>query len=137
PVSGDPKLGAPAVFNLAFRFHEPVLSPERAAGSGYTTAPGVGNWFEDGQAHNLAHRTTGDDYATVDFGSLARRASRFIHSPGRVQARIYGTRAPFKGGVNHAEFPEFDGPLQPYLLRVPPTYRPGRRAPLLFSLHPS
>jgi poly(3-hydroxybutyrate) depolymerase len=137
PVSGNSKLGAPAVFNLAFRFHEPVLSPKQAAGSGYKTAPGVGNWFEDGQARNLTHRTTGNDHATVDFGSLARRVSRFIHRPGRVQARIYGTHGPFRGGVNHAQFPEFDGPLQPYLLRLPPSYRPGHPAPLLFSLHPS
>ncbi len=136
PVSGNPKKAAPAVFNLAFRFHEPVLSSQQAPGSGYTTAPGVGNWFEDGQARNLAARTTGNDYATVDFGALAHRANRFVHAPGRVQARIYGSRQ-FSGGVDHATFPEFAGALQPYLIRLPPSYRPGRRAPLLFSLHPS
>lgn len=136
PVSGNPKTAAPAVFNLAFRFHEPVLSSQQAPGSGYTTAPGVGNWFEDGQARNLAARTTGDDYATVDFGALAGRATRFVHGPGRVQARIYGSRQ-FAGGVNHGAFPEFAGALQPYLIRLPPSYRPGHPAPLLFSLHPS
>jgi hypothetical protein len=136
PVSGNPNVAAPAVFNLAFRFHEPVLSSQEAPGSGYTTAPGVGNWFEDGQARNLAAHTSGDDYATVNFGALARRARKFLHRPGRVQARIYGSRQ-FAGGVDHGTFPEFAGALQPYLLRVPPSYRPGHPAPLLFSLHPS
>jgi poly(3-hydroxybutyrate) depolymerase len=136
PVSGNPKATAPSVFNLAFRFHEPVLSSQQAPGSGYTTAPGVGNWFEDGQARNLASHTSGDDYATVNFAALARGVRRFVHRPGRVQARIYGSRQ-FSGGANHAAFPEFAAALQPYLVRVPPSYRPGRPLPLLFSLHPS
>ena len=136
PVSGSPLAGAPAVFNLAFRFHEPVAMSQAAGGGPSTTAPGIGNWFEDAQARNLAARTTGADFADVDFGALARRANRFVHAPGRVQARIYGSRLPIGAGVDHAAFPEFGGALQPYLVRVPPGYS-GRAAPLLFSLHPS
>ena len=137
PVSGNPLIGAPAILNLAFRFHEPVFSSQASVGSPYTTAPGVGDWFEDDQARNLAQGTSGDDFADVDFDALAQRADRFIHAPGAVQARIYGSRFAFTGGVDHSSFPEFDGPLQPYLLRIPPGYRPGHATPLLFSLHPS
>ncbi len=137
PVSGNPVLGAAAVFNLAFRFHEPVAMSQVSGGPAYTTAPGIGNWFEDGQARNLAMRVTGDDYADVDFGALARRASGWVHAPGRVQARIYGSRLPIAPGVNHNAFPEYGGALQPYLVRVPSGYRPGHPAPVLFALHAS
>jgi hypothetical protein len=143
PVSGNPLIGAPAVFNLAFRFHEPVAMSQLGGGGGgggggpYTSAPGIGNWFEDGQARNLASRLSGDDFADVDFGALARGVSRFVHAPGSVQARIYGSRLPIAPGVDHNAFPEFGGALQPYLVRVPPGYRPGRATPVMFALHAS
>jgi Prolyl oligopeptidase family len=146
PVSGSPIVGAPAVFNLAFRFHEPVAfsqlsggtpMPQLSGGTPYTTAPGIGNWFEDGQARWLSERTTGDDYADVDFGALARGADAWVHAPGRVQARIYGSRFSIPPGVNHDAFPEFGGALQPYLVRLAPGYRPGHPAPVLFALHAS
>jgi hypothetical protein len=129
----------PGVFNLAFRFHEPVGSVH-GTGSGvppYTTQPGTGSWFEDGQARELGAGTTGTDHADIDFARLARRVTAPIHRPGSTQARIYPSSLRVREGVNHDGFPEFGGSLQPYLLTIPPGYRRGRAAPLLLSLHPS
>ncbi len=135
--------GAPAVFNLAFRFHEPVGSVHAAGHGlgaglpGYTTEPGTGSWFEDGQARELGAGTTGGDFADVDFGALERRATGDLHRPGRTQARIYPAAVPVREGVDHNAFPEFGGALQPYLVTLPPGYRRRRPSPVLFSLHPS
>jgi poly(3-hydroxybutyrate) depolymerase len=131
--------GAASVFNLAFRFHEPVGSVHGTGAGlpGYTTEPGTGSWFEDGQARELGQGTTGGDYADVSFRALAHHASADLHRPGRTQARIYGSSLRLPEGVDHDVFPEFRGALQPYLVTLPPDYRRGRRSPLLFALHPS
>ncbi|MDX6665206.1 MAG: hypothetical protein QOG68_1412, partial [Solirubrobacteraceae bacterium] len=130
---------APGVFNLAFRFAEPVGSiPGTGAGlPGYTTAPGTGSWFEDGQARDLAAGTTGAEHADVDFGALARHVTRDVHAPGRVQARILSSSLKLAEGIDHTTFPEFGGALQPYLVTLPADYSPTRPAPVLFALHPS
>jgi hypothetical protein len=138
PVSGNPVIGAPAVFNLAFRFHEPVgAGPGDTGLVPYTTQPGTGSWFDDGQAHDLAAGGTGDCFEDVDFGALAAGGSRDLHAPGRVQARVLASGLPLPGGVDHARFPEFGDPLQPYLVTLPSGYRPGHPAGVLFTLHPS
>ena len=116
-----PTPGFPGVFNLAFRFDEP--QPR-----------GSGTWFEAGQAETLGDATTGRFRADVDFGRLAARANRWIHAPGRRQARIYASRLNPHEGVRD-DFPEFGGRLQPYLVTVPKTYRRTRRAGLTFALH--
>lgn len=130
-ASGNPQMAAPAVYNLGFRFHEPSTSK---IGPPYTTAPGLGNWFEDAQALALRKRTTGGLHADVDFRRLARRANAWVHAPGRVQARIFASRfQPFEGV--RAGFPGYGTKLQPYVLVVPRSYRHGRPAPLTFALH--
>jgi hypothetical protein len=130
-ASGNQVVGAPAVYNLAFRFHEPSTSK---VGPPYTTAPGLGNWFEDAQAAALRNRTTGGLHADVDFGRLARRATAWAHAPGRVQARIFASRfQPFEGV--RADFPGYGTRLQPYVLVIPASYRRGHPAPLTFALH--
>ena len=141
PVSGNPARGAAAVFNLAFRFREPqgTLTGTSVVGRPtYTTSPGTGSWFEDGQARELGDATTGGDYADVDFGALAAGANRFVHPPGRTQARIYASGLPIPQGVDHSgAFPEYGGRLQPYLLTLPPGYDASRPSALTFALHPS
>jgi hypothetical protein len=130
-ASGNQQMGAPAVYNLAFRFHEPSTSK---VGPPYTTAPGLGSWFEDAQALALRNRTTGGLHADVDFRRLACRATAWVHGPGRVQARIFASRfQPFEGV--RPGFPGYGTRLQPYVLVVPPSYRRGRPAPLTFALH--
>ncbi len=132
PASGSSVSGAPAVFNLGFRFDEPQASTPEPP---YTTFPGVGNWFEDKQANTLAGGTTGDFGADVDFAKLAAGADEQLHSPpGREQARIFASSLGLPEGVRD-EFPGYGGQLQPYTLTVPPGYDPSKPAGLTFSLH--
>jgi hypothetical protein len=113
--------GFEGVYNLAFRFDE--RQPR-----------GSGTWFEAGQAEALAAGTTGAFRAQVDVGRLAAGASRWIHAPGRKQARIYPSRLHLHEGVRD-EFPEFGGRLQPYLVFVPKTYPRTKRAGITWALH--
>lgn len=129
-ASGNPVQGAPAVFNLAFRFDEPT----RQSGAPFTTVPGVGNWFEDKQALALSQRTSGDFHADVDFAKLAAGTTAASHGPGRVQARIFASRFEPHEGVR-VGFPGFGTRLQPYVLVVPPSYAPDRPAGLTLALH--
>jgi len=132
PASGNPLVGAPAIFNLAFRFDEPQTKFPAAP---YDTFPGTGNWFEDAQANALRDRTSGPFHADVDFGALADGATRALHDPpGGEQARIYPSSLGLPQGVR-GSFPEYGGQLQPYILTVPPGYRPGQRRGLTFALH--
>ena len=131
PASGGPGPAA-AIFNLAFRFDEPT-SRSPLPGDGYTTFPGIGNFFEDKQARDLKSATTGSFHADVDFGKLAAGASEPLHAPQQTQARIHAARKPLPEGVREG-FPEFGGQLQPYLLRVPPGYDGRRAAGLTFTL---
>ncbi len=141
PASGNPVLSSPGVFNLAFRFDEPTA---KNGAPTYTTFPGVGSFFEDKQAKLLRERSTGNFHADVDFARLRREADRRIHGPRPgEQARIFasrleepeGIRASGRDSADFDEFPEFGGQLQPYVIRVPPSYRRSRPAGLSFSLH--
>jgi dienelactone hydrolase len=116
-----PAPGFPGVFNLAFRFNE-------------SQPRGRGSWFEAGQATTLAGATSGRFQAEVDFRRLARKAKRWIHAPGRKQARIYPSRLKLHEGVREG-FPAFGGRLQPYLVTVPRSYRRTGRAGVTFALH--
>jgi hypothetical protein len=136
PTAEDPGSGsalpAAGVFNLAFRFDEPQLKVNQPP---YTTFPGVGNWFEDKQANVLGQGTTGDFHADVDFSKLAAASDEPIHrSRGHEQARIFASALGVPEGVK-STFPEYGGQLQPYMLTVPPCYRPGKPTGLTFALH--
>jgi dienelactone hydrolase len=111
----------PGVLNLAFRFDE-------------GQPRGQGTWFEADQGKALAGKTTGRFHADVDFGKLAAGVNRWIHAPGRKQARIYPSRLKVPEGVRR-DFPEFGGRLQPYLVLVPKTYKKLHRAGITFALH--
>ena len=132
PASGSSTRSAPAVFNLAFRFDEPQF---KSLTPPYDTQPGHGNWFEEKQSVTLADETSGDFFADVDFGKLAQRSSKRLHTPDPLrQARIYASRLDVPEGV-HGSFPEYGGKLQPYLISVPPDLPRRRPAPLTFTLH--
>jgi hypothetical protein len=109
------------VFNLAFRFHE--AQPR-----------GTGTWFEADQAQRLREGQTGPFYADVSFARLAAGTNKWIHPPGRKQARIYPSRLKLHEGVRR-DFPEFGGRLQPYLVFVPKMHtRTGGRG-ITWALH--
>ena len=146
PASGNPVVGAPAVFNLAFRFDEPQTGQVDDPPLPLSTFPGTGNWFEDKQAHLLGavggSTTTagvgaagGSDFsADVDFAKLAAGADEDVHAPQPTQARIMASGLGLPQGVK-STFPEYGGQLQPYLLRVPAGTNPSSPAPLTFALH--
>jgi poly(3-hydroxybutyrate) depolymerase len=123
-ASGNPAMDAPAVYNLAFRFDEPVGSLK-------------GNWFEDAQAAALGARDTAPFHADVDFAALAGGAGQWLHAPGRLQARIFASHFEPYEGVAPQQLPVigFGTRLQPYVLSVPPSYN-GAAAPLTLALHP-
>ncbi|MGI8750441.1 MAG: hypothetical protein ACR2J6_07820, partial [Thermoleophilaceae bacterium] len=143
PASGSPLQGAPAVFNLGFRFSEPQSKFPLAP---YTTFPGIGNWFEDQQSRALAAGVTDCSFPAappgckpfttdVDFAKLAAGADEQLHSPpGREQSRIYPSSLALPEGVK-SSFPAYGGQLQPYILTVPPGYDPAKPSGLTFSLH--
>lgn len=123
-ASGNPVTDAPAVYNLAFRFNEPVGNLK-------------GNWFEDAQAAALAARDTTPFHADVDFAELAAGSERWLHAPGRLQARVFASHFQPYEGVAPQQLPVvgFGTTLQPYILTVPPSYD-GGAAPLTLALHP-
>lgn len=130
PASGSPLRGASAVFNLGFRFDEPqgVLGAPA-----HDTLPGHGHWFDEDQARALADGTTGRFFVDVDFTALAGGQSRWLHGPGRTQARIYPSSLPVPEGVHPSASPAFGGNLQPYLLHLPPAS--SRLPGLTLALH--
>ena len=137
PGSGDPNEGAPAVFNLAFRFGEPQGSRPRP---GYEPNVGIGNWFESEQARLLKRPaplvapSTAGFRADVSFARLADRLRGDIRPQRATQARILSSSQRLAEGFRD-RFPAYGGRLQPYLVHVPPSARPRRPQGLTFSLH--
>jgi dienelactone hydrolase len=120
-AAGEGFARPPGVFNLGFRFDE-------------SQPRGGGTWFEADQATALADGSSGRFHADVSFARLAAGADRWIHAPGRKQARIFPSRLRLHEGVRD-EFPQFGGRLQPYLVHVPEVYRRVRPRGVTFALH--
>src|SRR3954454_763469 len=116
-ASGNPLMGAPAVYNLAFRFDEPQGSQK-------------GSWFEDAQAAELASRSDTRFHEDVDFAALAAAPGNWLHAPGRVQARIFASHFQPYEGVRQ-QYPGYGTRLQPYILVVPS----GTLRALTLALH--
>jgi hypothetical protein len=132
PASGSSLRPAPAIFNLGFRFDErqSLLGlPED------DTLPGSGGWFDAGQARALAEGTSGRFFADVDFGAMAAGRDRWLHAPGRDQARIHPSDAPVHEGFDAGRTPSYGGRLQPYMLHLPPAS--SRRPGLVMAMHGS
>jgi predicted esterase len=130
-ASGNPLVDAPAVYNLAFRFDEPQA---KNVAPPYDTFPGTGNWFEDKQASALSGRTSGEFHADVDFSALQGRADKWLHGPGRMQARVFASHFQPYEGVRQS-FPGYGTTLQPYTVVVPKSYAPAEPAGLTLALH--
>ena len=127
PVTADNGDGAPAVFNLAFRFDE-----KQGGDNDGNTVIGYGNYLDESQGKELAEGTSGTAFADVDFDQLRGKGCRSIHSPGRDQARIFASHLDVPEGV-HSDGMNFGGHLQPYMLHLPP---PSSKLPgLTLALH--
>lgn len=121
---------APPVFNVGFRFKEPLgRDPE----PGPRTV-GIGNWREHAQARALAARDISAFRSDIDFGKLAARVRESRVPRNGWVSRLYASHLNFGEGARDAR-PMFLGPIQPYGVYVPMRYRSGRPAPLHLLLH--
>lgn len=114
----------PPVFNVGFRFDEPLDGgPDRPT-----------DYREAAQATALADRDISQFYADIDFSKLSPpttteyhvRASGFLN-------RLYASRLDRGEGVD-TEGGTFVGPVQPYAVYVPENYN-GDAMPLHLDLH--
>jgi hypothetical protein len=142
-----------ALFNLAFRFDEPMPNTANPVtntiveGSVLARADGA-FWREHDQAEALADGDASDFFAEVDFGKLEGGTDDESGVPATgAMNRILASRFSFGQGVDHdidcsvnfsREFPcdgRFLGQLQPYALYVPAKSPPERGFGLTFLLH--
>ncbi|MFC6823511.1 dienelactone hydrolase family protein [Halopelagius fulvigenes] len=119
----------PPVFNVGFRFDEPVGAPNvnRETGEVAETTEtgsrgiGYGHWRDHAQAKALAERDISELHADVDFGKLDSRVTdRRIPDSGFLTC-LYSSRYDLGSGVD-AEDDVLLGRIQPYGLYVPESY---------------
>jgi poly(3-hydroxybutyrate) depolymerase len=108
-----------AIYNVAFRFDEPITSSATAPDSAQSDA------LSDGEPTRFAHE--------IDFGLLATRDTVLPEVTG-TQVRFFPSRLDLGEGRGSG-FPEFLGQLQPYSLYVPSDYDPSEPAGFTFNLH--
>ncbi|HEX9696194.1 MAG TPA: prolyl oligopeptidase family serine peptidase [Actinomycetota bacterium] len=132
----------PPVFNVGFRFDEPmgpgslggILADDPNNSVGARTV-GYGHWREHAQAKALAARDISGMHADVDFGAIAAETDDFSGVPTRgYLSRLYVSHLDLGEGAR-VERPMLRGPIQPYSLYVPPSYDGSAAAPLTLALH--
>ncbi len=122
PGGAGPALPSPSgIFNLAFRFAEPVARADAPPDTAQAAA------LAAGQPILFAH--------DLDFAALDRGEERTTVAGHGTQVRIFASRLALGEGRNSRAFPRYLGQLQPYSLTVPSGYRPGDAAPLTVYLH--
>lgn len=138
----------PPVFNVGFRFDEPVgpgdlgtsLAGDPTASFGARTV-GYGHWREHAQALALAKRDISAFHADVDMAKLAAGATDFSRLPqSGFVSRLYASHLDLsrygQGGQGRRPTrPMLLGHVQPYGAYVPTTYSPLAPAPLTLELH--
>lgn len=134
----------PPVFNVGFRFNEPVGAPniergtakkqlEEATDTG-SRGIGFGHWRDHAQARALADRDVSDFHADIDFGKLRRRIEeRNIPETGLI-TRLYASHYDLSEGVD-TEGDVLRGRIQPYTAYIPDDYDPETPTPLTLHLH--
>jgi hypothetical protein len=153
PGGAAPGNPPPALFNMAFRFREPMpkianpVTNTIAEGAVLAGADGA-FWRERMQAAELAQGDVSEFFAEVDFGKLeaGTHDDSGVPTTGAIN-RILASRFSFGQGVDHErdcsvnfsrEFPcdgRFLGQLQPYSVYVPDKPAPERGFGLTFLLH--
>jgi len=113
---------APAgIFNLAFRFDEPVVSSD--------TPP------DTNQALAIRNKTPTQYARDISFDALTAGANSTTVPASGTQVRIFPSRLQLGEGQDLNAFPAYRGQLQPYSLYVPTTYSPGTPAGFVLALH--
>ena len=109
------------IFNLGFRFNEPVLSRDTPPDTNQSTA------IRNKQPTQYAH--------DIDFTALAARMNSSTVPSSGLQIRIFPSRLQLGEGQDINAYPAYRGQLQPYSLYVPTTYDPGTPAGFVLALH--
>ena len=130
----------PPIFNIGFRFAEPMGSQQLSDPTSATTllnlgtrASGYGHWREDGQAHALAARDISAYHADVDFSKLAAGVDEsHVPTHGFID-RLYVSHLDLGEGAQPTR-PMLLGKIQPYAVYVPSSYI-GRPSPLHLLMH--
>ncbi|RZU31402.1 hypothetical protein BKA19_1061 [Blastococcus saxobsidens] len=123
PGGAGPLAPAPnGIFNLGFRFDEPV--------TGANTPP------DTAQAPALTRDEPTRHARDIDFAALAARRDRTTVPATGTTIRIFPSRLQLGEGRDlDGGFPQYHGQLQPYSLYVPSGYRPGQPAGFTLALH--
>ncbi len=122
---------APPVFNVGFRFHEPLGDITTEGGS---RGAGIGSHREHGQATALEARDISDLYADISFAKLRSRVfESHVPASGHLN-RLYVSHLDLGEGAQPTR-PMFIGKIQPYSAYVPVNYQKGKPAPLHLWLH--
>jgi dienelactone hydrolase len=122
PGGAGPAVPAPpGIFNLGFRFAEPVARGDAPPDTAQASA------LAAGEPTRFAH--------DIDFAALDRGTERTSVAGHGTQVRIFASRLSLGEGRNPRSFPRYLGQLQPYSLTVPSAYRPGEPTPLTVYLH--
>lgn len=109
------------IFNLGFRFDEPVLRQN--------TPP------DEAQATALRAHAPTRFARDLDFDALAAGATRSTVPATGLQIRMFPSRQDLGGGADPASYPEFKGQLQPYAIYIPASGAASHPHPLLLSVH--
>ncbi|WP_255198350.1 prolyl oligopeptidase family serine peptidase [Halorarius litoreus] len=134
----------PPVFNVGFRFHEPMAPPDLdptalpmklfdVLTAGLPSVLGTGNWREHDQALALRERDISSFFADIDFATL-RAGETVEHVPeSGYLSLLYPSRYDFGEGVDPAH-DLLEGCIQPYGAYVPDD-NDGTETPLTVLLH--
>ena len=109
------------IFNLGFRFTEPVLTSD--------VPP------DTAQAAALRARTPTAFQRDIDFAALTAGEARSNVPTTGTMVRYFPSRLDVGEGKDFNAFPGYKGKLQPYSLYVPTTYAPTTPAGLTLNLH--
>jgi hypothetical protein len=116
------------IFNLGFRFDEPVLDQDTPPDTNQGTA--IRSKTPQSYAHDI-------DFAALDAGE-----TRSTVPASGIQIRFFASRLELGEGREDippapasGPFPQYRGQLQPYALYVPTTYSPATPAGLVLNLH--
>lgn len=131
----------PPVFNVGFRFVEPMEAQYLSDPGSVTTlanlgsrASGNGSWREDGQAHALEARDISAYHADIDFSALAHGTDRFnVPQHGWIN-RLYASHLDLGEGAQ-PDRPMLLGKIQPYGVYIPTSYDGSRAAPFHLLMH--
>jgi dienelactone hydrolase len=127
----------PPLFNVAFRFDEPLPSiahvePGTVEKQVEELIEGGSIWRDHAQANGLSNRDISQFHGDIDFAKLSSRTTEYhVPETGHTN-RLFASRYNLGHGLSSSSerFVRFLGRIQPYALYVPENHREDERTPL-------